>query len=126
MLNYIITREQDFVNVVKANGLLYAATVKLVTGENIIVIMPELDKAPEYVYSFVINHEEGHLLYGEDEYIADRHAVSITGERCAINALKWMFKDMKGKANFIARLEIINRIINIKYGKKIFNIVRYK
>ena len=124
MLNYIITREQDFINVVKANGLLYAATVKLITGENIIVIMPELDEAPEYVYSFIINHEEGHLLYGEDEYIADKHAVAITGNRCAINALWWLFKDMRGKANIIARWEIINRIINIKNGRKLLNIKR--
>ena len=124
MLTYEITRNKEYQSIVKANGLLYAAMATLINGQHILIIMPELDNAPEYVYSFAVNHEEGHILYGEDEYKADRYAVSITGERCAINALKWMFKDMRGKASFIARLEIINRIINIKYGKKIFNIKR--
>lgn len=124
MLFYEITREKEYQSIVRANGLLYAAMATLINGQHILIIMPELDNAPEYVYSFVVNHEEGHLLYGEDEYKADSHAVTITGEKCAINALKWMFKNMNGKANIIARLEIINRIIFIKYHKKIFNIKR--
>lgn len=126
MLSYEITREKEYQSIVRNNGLLYAAMATLINGQHILIIMPELDNAPEYVYSFVINHEEGHMLYGEDEYIADMHAVSIVGNRCAINALCWLFKDMKKKANIIARLEIINRIINIKYGIKIFNIIRYR
>lgn len=128
MLNYIITREQGFVDVVRANKLLYAASVKLVTGENIVVIMPELDAAPEYVYDFIIKHEEGHILYDcyDNEYIADKHAVSIVGKKCAIDALWWLFKDTKDKANLTGRLEILNRILNIKYGIKIFNEIRYR
>ncbi len=124
MVGYTITRDKEYVNVVRANGLLYAAMATLINGQHVLIIMPELDMAPEYVYSFAIGHEEGHMLYGEDEYKADMHAISITGERCAISALWWMYKDMKHKANFIARLEILNRIIFIKYGKKIFNIIR--
>lgn len=124
MLSYEITREKEYVDIVRANGLLYAAMATLNNGQHVLIIMPELDMAPEYVYSFAIGHEEGHMLYGEDEYKADMHAISITGDRCAINALWWMYKDMRGKANFIARLEILNRIIFIKYGKKIFNIIR--
>lgn len=124
MLTYEITRDPQYQSVVKANGLLYAAMATLTNGQYILIVMPELDNAPEYVYAFAINHEEGHLLYGEDEYKADNHAVNIVGQKCAINALKWLFKDMKGKANSLGRLEVLDRIIFIKYGKKIFNIKR--
>lgn len=125
MVNYIITRQKEYQDAVRAGGLLYAATGTLTNGVRVVIIMPELDSAPKYVQDFVLKHEEGHLLYGDDdEYAADKHAVTIVGKECATKALLWMFKDTKGKASFLARLEAIDRIINIKYGRKIFNINR--
>lgn len=125
MLFYEITRKKEYQDAIRAGGLLYAATGTLTNGVRVVIIMPELDSAPKYVQDFVLKHEEGHLLYGDDdEYIADKHAVSIVGEKCAVHALLWLFKDSKGKASYLARLEAINRIIFIKYGKKVFNITR--
>jgi hypothetical protein len=125
MLNYMITRDKQYQDAVRAGGLLYAATGTLTNGVRVVIIMPELDSAPKYVQDFVLKHEEGHIIYGDnDEYAADKHAAHMIGNKIATKALWWLFKDSKGKASYLARLEAINRIFNIKYGRKVFNINR--
>jgi len=114
-MKYTISRNPEQTKLLAQYNLRYAAMATCIDGTHELIIGEEFDNAPKYVQDFIIHHEEGHILNGQDEYDADSNAVKEMGKAKAIKALWWMYMDA---TNFAAGLELLDRITYIVIGEK--------
>ena len=93
MLNYVISRETEDVNLIKSYHIAYCTVDKTSTGGYKVIVTEDFDRAPVDVQKFLLTLMEAYIYNKLTDEEADKYAVKLMGKEKCINALKWIKND---------------------------------